>query len=315
MSFINEIIYDVVISCIGSKFINSIVKFAEYSFIEHRVKLESFTTQETPKSAFLVLNQTYNELYFERLLLEIREGNERVFANIQNKYHGYRKAFIEYLTAHLTDSDVKFLKSPLLLSCKMGYDDVVLYLVGKWNRLLEYSISETETPLAEACKRGYFDIVKILVKSEKYRDTGVIGNPDLPIVRACENGYTDIVKFLLTNGVYRDLYSGFDASCKNGHTEIVLLLKDKEPKLLQRNGLDVLMSACENGHEEVVRILLSHNIDSESISLYYPSMNGHLNIVKLLLKAKAQVHECDINVAEWNDHEDIVKCLRNHLNL
>ncbi|CAC5370653.1 unnamed protein product [Mytilus coruscus] len=236
LSFINDIIYDVVISCTGSRFINSIVKFAEYTFIENRVKLESFTTEETPKSACIVLNQTYNEIYFERLLLEIRNGNEKVFANIQNKNQGYRKVFIEYLTAHLTDSDVDSLKSPLVLSCKMGYDDFVLYLVGKWNRLLEYSIYETETPLAEACSRGYFDIVKILKESEKYRDTGVIRNSNLPILCACDKGYTNVVKFLLTHGVYQDLNSGFVASVENGHTEIVLLLIEKEPKLLERNG-------------------------------------------------------------------------------
>ncbi|CAC5370655.1 unnamed protein product [Mytilus coruscus] len=140
LSFINDKIYIVVISCIGSMFIHSIVKFTEYSFIENRVRLESFATEETVKSASIILNEVYNEIFFARLIQEIRNGNERVFANIQNKNQGYRTAFIEYLKVHLTELDVDSLKSPLLLSCKMGYVDFVLYLVGKWNRLLEYSV-------------------------------------------------------------------------------------------------------------------------------------------------------------------------------
>ncbi|XP_071135364.1 uncharacterized protein [Mytilus edulis] len=324
LSFINDKICDIVISCIGGRFIHSILTFTEYSFIENRVRLESFVTEETVKSASIILNKAYNEIFFARLIQEIRNGNERVFANIQNKNQGYRTAFIEYLKVHLTESDVDSLKSPLLLSCKMGYVDFVLYLVGKWNRLLEYSIYETETPLSEACSMGYFNIVKFLVDSQK--------NIDLqrtePIELACKKGHLHIVEFLLTQGVYQDLTQTFRDSCANGYTDIVLLLIKKEPNLLElirelSGRSNVLNMACTNGHEKVVRILLRHNLPAKNpysaantcTPLYYASMKGHLNIVKLLLNTNAQVHERDISVAEWNDHEEVVKCLRNHLSL
>ncbi|VDI12386.1 Hypothetical predicted protein [Mytilus galloprovincialis] len=324
LSFINDKICDVVISCIGGMFIHSILKFMEYSFIENRVKLESFATEETVKSASIILNKAYNEIFFARLVQEIRNGNERVFANIQNKNQGYRTAFIEYLKVHLTESYEDSLKSPLCLSCKMGYVDFVFYLVGKWNRLLEYSIYETETPLSEACSMGYFNIVKFLVDSQK--------NIDLqrtePIELACKKGHLHIVEFLLTQGVYQDLTCTFIDSCANGYTDIVLLLIEKEPNLLEQTlfhtGLsNVLIMAYTNGHEEVVKILLRRNLhvknpyfaEKTCTPLYHASMKGHLNIVELLLKTNAQVHECDISVAEWNDHEEVVKCLRNHSSL
>ncbi|CAG2188192.1 unnamed protein product [Mytilus edulis] len=297
LSFTNDKIYDVVVSCIGSKFIHSIVKFA-------------------------------------KLLQEIRHRNERVFANIHNNNQGYRKAFIEYLKVHLTESDIDSLKLPLFLSCKLGYDDFVLHLVGQWTRLLDYSMYKTplcedssmysmyqnETPLSEACSMGYFDIVKFLVDSQKNIDVKRIE----PIELACKNGHLHIVKFLLKKGVYRDLTNTLIESCKNGFTDIVLLLTQKEPNLLEQFQLhsgasNVLITACTNGHEEVVRILLEHNLPVNNpefhTPLYYASMKGHLNIVILLLNSKAQVNKCDISVAEWNDHEEIVTCLRNHLSL
>ncbi|CAC5370652.1 unnamed protein product [Mytilus coruscus] len=274
--FIHDKIHDIVVSCIGKYFIRSILKYSKYSFIENRIRLESFETEETVKSATIT---------------------------------------------HLTDSDVYALKSPLILSCTLGYDEFVSYLVRTWNRLLEYSKYEIGTPLYEACSKGHFNIVKILIESQKHQDVKEI--PVFPISCACRKGYTDIVELLLKHSVYQDLSSGFVASCENGHRETVLLLLKKEPKLLEqdlRNGVsNALIEACKNGHEEVVQILLSHNMpvnnpeSTDSTPLYYASMKGHLNIVTLLLKAKAQVNECDISEAEWNDHEEIVKCLRNHL--
>ena len=336
LSFTNDKIYDVVVSCIGSKFIHSIVKFAKYSFIENRVRLQSFTTKKTDKSCSpsIILNHAYYEIFFARLLQEIRHRNERVFANIHNNNQGYRKAFIEYLKVHLTESDIDSLKLPLFLSCKLGYDDFVLYLVGQWTRLLDYSMYKTplcedssmysmyqnETPLSEACSMGYFDIVKLLVDSQKNIHVKRIE----PIELACKNGHLHIVEFLLTQGVYRDLTNTLIDSCEKGFTDIVLLLIQKEPTLLEQFQLhsgasNVLITACTNGHEEVVRILLGRNLPVNNpefhTPLYYASMKGHLNIVKLLLNSKAQVNKCDISVAEWNDHEEIVTCLRNHLSL
>ncbi|VDI52620.1 Hypothetical predicted protein [Mytilus galloprovincialis] len=320
--FIHDKIHDIVVSCIGKHFITSILKYSKYSFIENRIKLKSFEIEETVKSASISLNQTYNTLFFARLLQEIRYGNKRVFVNIQNKND--RKAFIEYLTAQLIESDIDSLKLPLLLSWTLGYNDFVSFIVATWNSKKDIPINEIKTPLSEACSRGYFDIVKILVKSQKDKDRHRVLFPS--ILRACEKRYTDIVELLLTHSVYQDIISCFVASCENGHKETALFLmklpRKKEPKLLEWDVLsglsNALARACKNGHEEVVQILLSHNMpvnnpeSPDSTPLYYASMNGHLNIVKMLLNAKAEVNECDISVAEWNDHEEIVKCVRNH---
>ncbi|CAG2202486.1 unnamed protein product [Mytilus edulis] len=120
----------------------------------------------------------------------------------KNKNQSYRKAFIEYLTVHLTESDVYAFKLPLLNSCTLGYDEFVSYFARTWNSLLEnqtYEQSMLFTPLYEACTRGHLNIVKILVESNKYQD--IRGISDNPISCACEKGYTDIVELLLTHSV------------------------------------------------------------------------------------------------------------------
>lgn len=322
LSFIHDKIYDIAVSCIGRRFINSILKYAEYSFIDSRVRLELFATPENTQNACIILNQTYIEKFFARLLKEIQRYNERVFGNIQNKDQCYRKAFINYLKHHLTDSDLKYFILPLVLLCKLGYQDFVSYIVEKWKKQLRTTKFISETPLSGACSMGHFNIAKLLVESS-------IGKavPDWSINRACQKGYTNIFELLLKHGIYFDLVKCFVDACENGQAEIVELLLGKNPKLILKScscsyGIVPLSSACTNGHEEVVGILLRHNMlvntnnnTSAYTPLYLASMKGNLNIVKMLLNADAKISVSDILVAEWNDHEDISKCLRRHLSL
>lgn len=321
LSFIHDKIYDIAVSCIGGRFINSILKYAEYSFIESRVRLELFATPENTQNACVILNQTYIETFFARLLKEVKRYNDRVFGNIQNKDQCYRKAFINHLKHHLTDSDLKYFIPQLVLLCKLGYQDFVSYIVEKWKKQLRTTQFKSETPLSVACSMGHFNIAKLLVESSIGKDV-----TDGSINRACQKGYTNIFELLLKHGIYFDLIKCFVDACENGQAEIVELFLGKKPKLLKSSlccyGIVPLSSACTNGHEEVVDILLRHNVlvnnnnnSSAYTPLYLASMKGNLNIVKLLLNADAKISVHDIMVAEWNDHEDISKCLRRHLSL
>lgn len=101
MSFIHDKVYEVVVNCIGRNFTNSILRFAKYSFIEHfesRLRQDYFESREHNQSACIVLNQTLNDLFFDRLLLEIKQYNQRVFTNMQNKDQCYRKSLLGILS-------------------------------------------------------------------------------------------------------------------------------------------------------------------------------------------------------------------------
>ncbi|CAG2253306.1 unnamed protein product [Mytilus edulis] len=318
--FIHDKMHDNVVSCIGTNFIRSILKHAKYSFIEDRIRLESYKCEDSSPNAVVILNQTYNEQFFKRLLQEISRRNEKVFVHIQNRHPGFRNAFIEYLRIHLTEFCVlEYFKIPLVLSSKLRYEDFVSFIVEKWKEQSRPSFFyQRESPLSEACSMGHINIVKILVESSVGMEY-LSRQPTWPIEVACINGYSNIVELLLTHGIHSDLSTALEYVCKFGHTEIVTLLLKKGT--FYHN--EPLRIACENGHDEIVRILLRYNLpvndnygEGETCTpLYYASMKGHLNIVKLLLNAEAKVQECDISVAEWNDHEDIAEYLRRHLSL
>ncbi|XP_071135366.1 uncharacterized protein [Mytilus edulis] len=318
--FIHDKMHDNVVSCIGTNFIRSILKHAKYSFIEDRIRLESYKCEDSSPNAVVILNQTYNEQFFKRLLQEISRRNEKVFVHIQNRHPGFRNAFIEYLRIHLTEFCVlEYFKIPLVLSSKLGYEDFVSFIVEKWKEQSRPSFFyQRESPLSVACSMGHINIVKILVESSVGKEY-LSRQPTWPIEVACIHGYSNIVELLLTHGIHSDLSTALEYVCKFGHTEIVTLLLKKGT--FYHN--EPLRIACENGHDEIVRILLRYNLpvndnygDGETCTpLYFSSMKGHLNIVKLLLNAEAKVQECDISVAEWNDHEDIAEYLRRHLSL
>ncbi|XP_063403635.1 uncharacterized protein LOC134687347 [Mytilus trossulus] len=316
--FIHDKIHENVVSNIGTNFIRSILKHAKYSFIEDRIRLESYKCEDSSPSAVIILNQTYNEQLFKRLLKEISRQNKNVFVHIQNRNPGFRNAFIEYLRIHLTEFCVEYFKTPLFLSSNLGYDDFVLFIVEKWKEQSRPSlIYRIESPLSAACSMGHINIVKILIESSTGMDY-FSRYPTFAIDVACRNGYSNIVELLLSHGIYSDLSTALQNACQNGHSEIVILLLNKET--FYSNG--PLLIACEHGHDEIVKILLKHNFPVSNNGdintrepLYYASMKGHMNIVKLLLKAEAKVKEHDISVAEWNGHEDIAEYLRGHMNL
>lgn len=318
MLFVHDKIHDVVVSCIGKNFVRSLIKYAEYSFIENRIRLQLFDTEESGLSAVIVLIKTCNEQFFGRLLKEIRHGNQNVFENINFRNPGCRKAFIDYLREHLTESDFVFFKKPLFLSSKFGYEDFASFIVKKWKEEFKskFRCSQTDSPLYVACLMGHFNIVKLLVESSIEIDAYMYSQE--PIATACANGYRNIVELLLTHSVYSDLSMALENVCKIGNTELVELLLKKGT--FDSNG--PLCNACKNGHFEIVKILLGNNLlfnDNDDINtrtpLYFASMKGHIDIVKLLLNEEAKVKDCDISVAEWNDHEDIAECLREHLSL
>ncbi|CAG2202491.1 PPP2R3 [Mytilus edulis] len=155
---------DNVLSCIGTYFIRSILKYAKYSFIDDQIRLGSYKCEDSSPSAVIILNQTYNEQFFKKLLKEISRRNEKVFVHIQNRHQGFRNAFIEYLRNHLTEFCVEYFKIPLVLSSKLGYEDFVSFIVEKWKEQSRPELFyERESSLYEAFSMGHSNIVKILV--------------------------------------------------------------------------------------------------------------------------------------------------------
>lgn len=89
-----------------------------------------------------------------------------------------------------------------------------------------------------------------------------------------------------------DIAELIDAA-KNGYTDIVELLIQEKPQLLEvtdSNGKTLLMCAAKYGCDDIVTLLLKYGAKTDAINvrrrtaLHYAVENNHINIVKLILK-------------------------------
>jgi len=129
--------------------------------------------------------------------------------------------------------------TPLIMSCKNGHLDVVVYLVKMCNADVEYPGSVTfdgETidgapPLWCAAAAGHLEIVKFLVQNKANVNNTTLTN-STPLRAACFDGHFEIVKFLVENRADIEIanrhgHTCLMISCYKGHTNIVKYLLEK----------------------------------------------------------------------------------------
>ena len=202
----------------------------------------------------------------KRLLNEARKGNLKDVVRL----------------AAVFENDVAALSTALLLSCEVGYLDVVKWLVGHTAADVNYKDDkENKTPLSTACERDNLDVVKYLVETA-HADVNLpaYSHGLTPLICACRASQMSVPMYLLCEvsdldvniadnygntalhyaiwcslGSFTQLHW---ASEKGDVTDVLRLVYVSGHKInIQDNyGNTPLHIACKSGHGDIVETLM-----------------------------------------------------------
>lgn len=184
-------------------------------------------------------------------------------------------------------------RSPLIMACKSGHDNVVGRLIAKG---ADVNLCDASgfSPLAVASSHGHESIVHFLVENGS-NVNWFEKNGASPLYMACQYGLDNVVKFLIKNGADVNLcnslgFSPLAVASEHGHDSTVQLLVENgsNVNLFENNGRSPLCMACQGGHDNIVACLIMNGADvnlcdSSGFSpLAVATYHGHESIVQLL---------------------------------
>lgn len=160
--------------------------------------------------------------------------------------------------------------NPLSLACKLGYFDIVKYLLDIGCDV-NHKTHNNSTPLIYASIYGYNDIIDILL--ENNANINIINDEGFTaLIYASRYGYLYIVKKLLKNGATVNNvdvagYSSLMYACKNGHLEIVELLLEKGANVNYKigcffNKTNAETLATNYNRKEIIKLLNSKKMEN-----------------------------------------------------
>ncbi|XP_052077214.1 ankyrin repeat domain-containing protein 50-like [Mytilus californianus] len=305
-SCIHDTLFENLAFIVGSSIIHCLIKYGSSVFVANRLQLVSI--QEKHDELVIMVEREQEELYFQRLLMDIREGyHSHVFTGIQMKYSRFRSkllTFLKRLKAEDLTGD-KNNSTPLHSVSEHGFDDLAHAFMQLRKDQLIHQDKNKRTPLYMACCGGHDKVALTLLAIDK-SSFDITNNDDLtPFDAASNNGHSSTVRLLLKYGANIDRQdkktkrTALQRACKNGHSDIVnfLLTKKSAADNLDIYGLKAIHIACQSGHLKIVELLLQYkDMINESDAygrtpLFIACENNHQNIVDILLKGKANVNQ------------------------
>ncbi|XP_063696798.1 protein fem-1 homolog CG6966 isoform X3 [Culicoides brevitarsis] len=207
--------------------------------------------------------------------------------------------------------------TPLLIACRNGHYDIVMFLLKRCQANVEQTgsvIFDGETiegapPLWVAAAAGHLNIVKLLVRYHANVNSTTKTN-STPLRAACFDGHYEIVKFLVNNGAdievaNRHGHTCLMIACYKGHYTIAEFLLSLNAKVNRRSvkGNTALHDCAESGSLEILQLLLKHgatmDVDSYGMTpLLAASVTGHVPIVEHLIKLPTVSREDKIAALE-----------------
>ena len=256
--------------------------------------------------------------------------NEKpVLQENENKKFTFELALLEAVTAGHNEA-VEFLlqlktfnidhtneegKTALMLACERGHEDIVHSLLSAGANV-NLQDNNGWTALMRASKHNHISIINMLL-------TNVWALSDLSaaLMFASFYGHIDILELLISKEVeyqHCHYFNAFMLACHNGQLQIVellLLKKQIDPNLQEKNGFNSFMLACQNGHTQIVELLLEEQVDPNVQdkngwnAIMLACHNGQLQIVELLLKK-----QIDPNLQEKNGFNAfMLACEKGHI--
>ena len=234
----------------------------------------------------------------KRLLNEARKGNLKDVIRL----------------AAVFENDVVTLSKALLLSCEVGYFDVVKWLGGHTAADVNYKDDkENKTPLSTACERDNLDVVKYLVETARTDvNLPAYSHGPTPLICACRAGHVSVSMYLLCKVADLDVniadncgntalhyavwcsmrsFTKLHIACEKGDvTDVCELVYVRLHKInIQDNyGNTPLHIACKSGHADIVETLMLAGADEtitndDRLSPAGIALNsGHTQLLALL---------------------------------
>ncbi|CAG2212473.1 unnamed protein product [Mytilus edulis] len=185
------------------------------------------------------------------------------------------------------------------------------------------------SPLLVACSHGYEELVSFMLR---HVDNNIKDKTVSALFRiTVDQGYPlSVVKLLKSSGanlkfVWDDSWTALNAACQRGNQDIANFLIDEGSifNTVDTLGTTLLMLACYTGLNETVQLLIKKGVDINVLNnrkmsaLKYACISGHKNIVSLLLDNEADsstvYHDgrTPLVIAFEEKHDHILTLLKN----
>ncbi|VDI36871.1 Hypothetical predicted protein, partial [Mytilus galloprovincialis] len=274
-------------------------------------------TQTHVDGDFVSVNISQEERYFSRILDDVSRKDYSVFYSRQMQVPVFRRKLIVQVskmggvwkigiinTKELQEIAItgKFQRSPLLVACSHGYEELVSFMLSYVdNKFKDKTVSalfritvdqgyplsvvkllkcsganlkfvwdDSWTALNAACQRGNQDIANFLIdEGSIFNTVDALGTT--PLMLACYTGLNETVQLLIKKGVDINVLnnrkmSALKYACISGHKNIVSLLLDNEAdsSTVYHDGRTPLVIAFEEKHDHILTLLKNKGFDVES---------------------------------------------------
>ena len=159
-------------------------------------------------------------------------------------------------------------RTPLHYACFCGFEEVVRFLLGHPQIMVNEGDNAGETPLQIACSNGCEVIVSLLLDHEDIQVNSSSNNMDTLLMIACNKSHYEVVKLLLrrddidVNAQNVNRFTALMFACYNGTIEIVKSLldhKDIDVNLEDEYHKTALIWACDKAQIEIISLLLQRD--------------------------------------------------------
>ncbi|CAG2212356.1 unnamed protein product [Mytilus edulis] len=253
---------------VGSHVIHCLLKYGSSRFLANRLQLASI--QEEHDELVIMVEPEQEEIYFQRLLLDIRNGyHSHVFTGKQMKFSRFRTKlliFLESLKAEDLICDQNE-STPLHVVSEKGYADLVFKLFQLSKEHINLQDKNKRTPLFMACLGCHNKVIQTLLALDN-SSLHFANKEDLtPFDIASINDDVSTLTILHRYGAKVNRKdekinrTALQRACDNGSYNAVtfLLTKNANVKHKDSNGLKAIHIACSKGHLKIVELLLNHD--------------------------------------------------------
>lgn len=338
-------VFDYLAFYFGQEFTQCFIDHADSAFLRERFLWKSeFVTQDPSIENTIPLRDDKLTSYINKMNLNWTNGKVLdVFHNINMGNRLFRNKFLESLKKiddeqatklaimkDVSNEDTASGKTPLIISCIHGYDDLLQWLIEKGANVND-RLADNCSALYMACEKKKVEIVKVLLKNNA--DVNLCSDKgNSPLGIACySHEELAIINLLIekkanVNARLADYCSVLYMACEKKKVDVVkLLLKNKaKVNVCSAEGISPLGIACySHGDLDIIKELLKgkanvneHRLKKNNMTpLYMACKQNYLSVATALLNHKADPSICLKNgmspllVACMNKNTKLVRLL------